>query len=104
LLIVDPFPPGIRDPNGIHDAIWREVSGNGFCLPEDKPLTLVAYECDVVTRAHIEPIAVGDALPGMPLFLEPNGCVNVPLEATYQAVFANMPRRWKEVLRPGIPG
>ncbi len=98
LLIVDPFPLGSRDPQGVHAAIWQEVDDEDFLLPDDKPLTLVAYECDLVTRAYIEPIAVGDALPEMPLFLEPNGCVKVPLEATYQAAFVNMPRRWRDVL------
>jgi hypothetical protein len=102
LLIIDPFPPGSRDPNGIHAAIWQEMGGDEFRLPDDKSLTLVAYECDIVTRAYIEPIAVGDTLPDMSLFLEPNGCVNVPLEATYQAVFANMPRRWREVLQATV--
>ena len=98
LLIVDPFPPGPRDPQGVHAAIWQEVDDEDFLLPDDKPLTLVAYECDLVTRAYIEPIAVGDALPEMALFLEPNGCVKVPLEASYQAAFDNLPRRWQEVL------
>jgi hypothetical protein len=98
LLIVDPFPPTLRDPNGIHAAIWQEVEENGFTLPRDKPLTLVAYECDLTTRAYIEPIAVGDSLPAMPLFLEPHGCVRVPLEATYQTAYATLPRRWQSVL------
>jgi hypothetical protein len=69
-------------------------------LPPNKPLTLVAYECDLTTRAYIEPVAVGDPLPDMPLFLEPHGHVLVPLEAAYQAAFAGMPRRWREVLEP----
>jgi hypothetical protein len=104
LLIIDPFPPGPRDRNGVHAAIWEEVEDEPFCLPEDKPLTLVAYECDQITRAFIEPIAVGDALPNMPLFLVPNGCVRVPLESTYQAAFAVMPRRWQQVLQgPAAP-
>jgi len=98
LLIVDPFPPSRRDPNGVHAAIWEEVEEDSFCLPADKPLTLVAYECELITRAYIEPIAVGDVLPDMPLFLMPNGCVKVPLEATYQTAFAVMPRRWQRVL------
>ena len=98
LLIVDPFPPTPRDPNGIHAAIWQEVEENGFTLPADKPLTLVAYECDLTTRAYIEPIAVGDSLPAMPLFLEPHGCVRIPLEATYQAAYTTLPRRWQRVL------
>jgi hypothetical protein len=62
----------------------------------------VAYECDVVTRAYIEPVAVGDTLPEMSLFLEPNGCVNVPLEMTYQAAFAKIPRRWRDVLQATV--
>ena len=28
LLIVDPFPPGPRDPHGIHAAIWEQVQDN----------------------------------------------------------------------------
>jgi hypothetical protein len=104
LLLIDPFPPGPRDPNGIHAAIWAEVSNNAFVLPEDKRLTLVAYECDLITRAYIEPIAVGDPLPDMPLFLEPNGCVRVPLETTYQTAFAVMPRRWRDALQPPTAG
>jgi hypothetical protein len=103
LLIVDPFPPGPRDPNGIHAAIWEQVQDRPFVLPNDKPLTLVAYECDLTTRAYIETIAVGDALPDMPLFVEPNRHVAVPLEATYQTAFAAMPRRWRRVLEPPLP-
>jgi hypothetical protein len=98
LLIVDPLPPGPRDPNGIHASIWEEYQDEPFALPEDKPLTLVAYECDLTTRAYIETVAVGDPLPNMPLFLEPNGHVPVPLESTYQTAFAAMPRRWRSVL------
>jgi hypothetical protein len=100
LLLVDPFPPGPRDPSGVHAAIWAEVKDDPFSLPADKPLTLAAYECDLITRAYIEPVAVGDVLPDMPLFLEPNGCVNVPLEATYETAFAVMPRRWRDELQP----
>lgn len=100
LLIVDPFPPGPRDPNGVHALIWKDYHQVPFVLPPGKPLTLVAYECELTTRAYIEPIAVGDPLPNMPLFLEPNGCVMVPLEATYQAAFDVQPRRWRDVLQP----
>ncbi len=98
LLIVDPFPPGPRDPNGIHAAIWEEVEDDAFHLPEGRPLTLVAYECELTTRAFIETIAVGQPLPDMPLFLKPNGCVMIPLETAYQAAFAVLPKRWRTVL------
>jgi hypothetical protein len=99
-LILDPFPPGPRDPNGVHAAIWEEVQDESFRLPADKPLTLVAYACGWTTRAYIEPVAVGDALPEMPLFLEPDACVPVPLELAYQTAFHVLPVRWRTVLEP----
>jgi hypothetical protein len=98
LLILDPFPPGPRDPNGIHAAIWEQVEDEPFELPADAPLTLVAYASGLTTRAYIQPVAVGDVLPEMPLFLEPEGCVSVPLEATYQTASNVMPVRWRNVL------
>jgi hypothetical protein len=102
LLIIDPFPPTRRDPNGVHAAIWEQVRDESFRVPEDKPLTFVAYECDDKTRAYIEVIGVGDALPDMALFLAPNACVKVPLEATYQTAFAVMPARWRKVLEGAV--
>lgn len=98
LLVADPFPTGPRDANGIHSVIWEAWSGEAFDLPDDKTLTLVSYECDTITRAYIEPFAVGDPLPDMALFLEPEYCVNVPLEKSYQAAYSVMPRRWRDVL------
>lgn len=99
LLLIDLFPPTPRDPQGIHRAIWQEISDNEHCeLPTDKPLTLAAYECDLGTIGHIEPVAVGDVLPNMPLILAPRSAVEVPLEATYQAAFAVLPRRWQREL------
>lgn len=101
--LIDPFPPGPHDPNGIHAAIWEEVENKPFELPNDKPLTQAAYECGLTTRAYIEPFAVGDVLSDLPLFLEENGHVLIPLEPTYQMAFAGMPQRWREVLEASEP-
>ena len=98
LMIVDPFPPGPRDPNGVHAAIWEEVEGEHVDLPPDEPLTLVSYQCDVTTRAYIEPFAVGQLLPDMPLYIESNEHVMTPLEETYNTAFTAMPARWRKVL------
>ena len=62
LLIVDLFPPGPRDPNGIHAAIWSGLSDEPFELPPDEPLTLVAYSAGPRKKAYIEPTAVGRTL------------------------------------------
>jgi hypothetical protein len=101
LLIADLFPPGPRDPQGIHGAIWQEVADDSFRLPPDKPLTLAAYAAGLVKTAYVEPVAVGDVLTEMPLFLDPEHYVAVPLEATYQAAYRGVPQRWKAVLEAG---
>jgi hypothetical protein len=98
LLLVDLIPPGSRDPQGIHKAIWDEVIEEQFELPSDKPLTLVAYEAGPVKIAYVEPVAVGDTLPDMPLFLAPELHVRTPLEATYQATWNVFPAALKGLL------
>ncbi len=98
LLILDLHPPGPRDPQGIHAEIWNDYAGGEYTAPADKPLTLAAYETDLSVRAYVVPAAVGDTLTDMPLFLEWNSAVSVPLEATYTNAFAAVPRRWRRVL------
>jgi hypothetical protein len=43
-------------------------------------------------------VAVGDELPDMPLFLEPESYVQVPLASTYQAAWAGVPDYWRNQL------
>lgn len=104
LLVLDLFPPGPRDPQGIHAAIWSEIIDDDFRLPPDKPLTLASYSAGYVKRAFIEPVAVADALPPMPLFLEAEVYIPVPLEATYRAAFDAVPQRWRDELGPSPAG
>ncbi|NLX96103.1 MAG: hypothetical protein GXY83_08000 [Rhodopirellula sp.] len=98
LLIVDLFPPSPRDPQGIHRAIWGDDCGESFLMPADKPLTCVACIGGAGAEAFIEPVAVGDELPDMPLFLTPEVYVPVPLEAAYQLAWDGMPSYWRDVL------
>jgi hypothetical protein len=100
LLILDLQPPTTRDPQGIHGAIWDEVAGEPYRRPDDKPLTLAAYEAGAGVRAFVEPVAVGDTLIDMPLFLEPGRHVAVPHEETYRLAFESVPRRWQTILEP----
>lgn len=91
LLIIDPFPPGPRDPQGIHKAIWDEITDEPFALPEDRKLTLAAYQAAPIKTAYVEPFAVGKPIPDMPLFLHNNFYINVPLEQTYMDTWAVLP-------------
>ncbi|HWE40789.1 MAG TPA: DUF4058 family protein, partial [Isosphaeraceae bacterium] len=70
-LIVDLFPPGTRDPEGIHRLIWEDEREGDFALPADAPLTCVSYIGGPGPEVFLEPVAVGGKLPEMPLFLTP---------------------------------
>jgi len=98
LLIIDLFPPGRRDPQGIHGAIWEFIGEEGFELPDGEPLTLASYSAGHTKTAYVESVAVGKTLPDMPLFLQEDRYVSVPLEATYEGAYRGVPRKWKEVL------
>jgi hypothetical protein len=98
LLVVDLFPPGPRDPQGIPKAIWDEMTDNAFALPADRPLSVAAYIGGACPEVFLEPAAVGRPLLDMPLFLTPEEYVLVPLEATYQAAWEAVPEFWRDVL------
>jgi hypothetical protein len=98
LLVLDLFPPGKRNPHGIHAAIWEALTDEPFEAPAGKPLTLAAYEADAGVRAYVESFAVGDVLLEMPLFLKPGGHVPVDLESTYESAWEAVPRRWRSVI------
>jgi len=98
LLIIDPFPVSSRDPHGLHAAIFEEIQDDPLELPAESPLSVFAYECDDRVRTYLEPLAVGNSLPDMPVFLYPGMYIDVPLETTYLAAWKAVPRRWQKVI------
>jgi len=103
LLVVDLFPPSPRDPQGLHKAIWEEIRDEPFELPPDKPLTVAAYSAGEPKTAYVEPVAVGDPLPGLPIFLDPDTYVPAPLEPTYEATWAKCPEPLREAVESPSP-
>jgi len=71
VLLVDAFPPTRRDPKGIHAAVWKDLTGESFTPPDDRPLTVASYVAlgDNTFTAYVEPIKVGARLPDTALFL-----------------------------------
>ncbi len=98
LLVIDLLPPGPRDPQGIHQVIWDEITDQPFELPPDKPLTLAAYQTAPTRTAYVTPVAVGDSLPDMPLFLHEEHYIEVPLEETYQTTWNVLPLEIRRLL------
>jgi hypothetical protein len=97
LALVDLFPPTPRDPGGIHKIIWEDDDYDTFPFDPSRPLTCASY-IGSGAEAFVEPVAVGEELPDLPLFLTPREYVPVPLETTYQAAFEAVPDVWRDVL------
>lgn len=98
LLIIDLFPPTPRDPRGIHGAIMSDLGDDEFIQPADAPLTFASYTGGLFVESFVQPAAVGDELPTMPLFLESDAYVNLPLAASYESAYSTVPPHWREVL------
>jgi hypothetical protein len=91
VMIVDLFPPGRFDPQGLHGAVWTRYGTEEYVVPVGQPLTVCSYRAVVPVEAYIEHMTFGDPLPEMPLFLDLETYIRAPLELTYQAAFQDMP-------------
>lgn len=98
VVVVGLHPPGSFDPDGLHNVIWRELGQAPTTFDPARPLAVVSYVSDGGLKAYMEPLAVGEALPEIPLFLSPDRHVALPLEASYSAAFAAMPAHLRSVL------
>ncbi len=94
LLVVDLFPTSACNPEGIHALLWDDP----FSLPADRRLTLASYRIDVLNEAFVEPIAVGQEMRDMPIFLDPAWYVNVPLASTYESAWRGVPKPFQRML------
>jgi hypothetical protein len=105
LLIVDLFPPTKRDPHGVHRAIWDEFENEEvfFEFPPGKDRILASYDAGREKGAYVEPVAVGDSMPEMPLFVVEGHHIRVPLEATYEATWSALPKPMQTYVMTGKP-
>jgi hypothetical protein len=103
LVLVDLFPPGPYDPQGMFGAIWERFNPLPYDLPADEPLTLASVHARPQPEFYLEHLAVGVPLPVMPLFLPRERYINVPFEAMYQAAHRGVPGFWRDVLEGRSP-
>jgi hypothetical protein len=101
VLVLDLFPPSRRDPFGIHKAIWDHFDEDDpFDLVPPQSRVFVSYEADGVNTAFIETLSVGEAMPPMPLFIEPGLHIPVPLEDSYMQAWTRTPRSVRRLVEP----
>jgi len=93
VVLIDLHPPGALDPQGVHNLVWTRLGEPPMPFPLERPLQVVSYRSAGSITCYVEPRAVGESLPNAPLFLSPARYVSMPLEATYQAASAALPKQ-----------
>lgn len=108
VLVIDPFPPTPRDPNGLHQLIWDRLLELSvpFELPQGEPLLMASYKvgdnfAELEPVAYLEPFQIGASLPDMPAWLEQDYYVNVPLESAYMTAWENCPSDMRYLVEHG---
>ena len=76
VVLIDLLAPGPACPNGLHAALLDRL-GTFFEPPPGKPLCAAGYRSGPAWRAYAQPLAVGDPLPSVPLFLTPGRYVDL---------------------------
>lgn len=95
LLIVDLFPScGAREPSDLLSIICGEITDGVISQSLFEPPRTVA---SIKAASHVK-VDYGYELIDLPLFLTADTHVNVPLEATYRAAYAGVPRKYREQL------
>lgn len=102
LLVIDLFGPTVSDPHGLPAAFWErridQPDGRVPFVTDSEPFSLSAWRAGHAPTCYIELAGSGSTLPDMPLFLTQQQYVNVPLEATYQEAWRDVPAPWKEIV------
>jgi hypothetical protein len=93
--VIDLQKPGKWNPRGMHDVIWRAIGEDGFEPPPEKPFTLASYTGSPDLTCYVKSATIGDCLFPLPLFLDAEHYVHLPLEETYLANYAGVPAKWR---------
>jgi hypothetical protein len=103
LLVVDLLLPGAHDPLGMHAAIWERYAVKPYDLPAPESLSLASYVALDFPVAYVEHVALGGQVPDMPMFLDTENYINVPLAATYEAAYGGISPYWRRVVEGRLP-
>ena len=102
VVLIDLHPPTRHAPRGLHGALLEEIGG-AYDPPAGKPLAAAGWRTGPDARAYVQPLAAGDPLPTVPLFLSPDRYVTVPLAPDYAAARRSLGAWWVEVLNGARP-
>ena len=99
LLLIDLFPPTLFAPQGLYAAIRKMRKEEDAETRKVKPLNLISYKNGTIPTAIVEPTAVNTPFVDMPIFLNEDQYIPIPLESTYQSSWKTFPEFWKQVVK-----
>ena len=92
VVVLDVFPARHEGPGGLGVRVWHEAGGKPVAVPPERPLIQTSVRVDDgAPHLYAQPLAVGDELPELPLFYDPDWYVTLPLAETYQAAYESVP-------------
>jgi hypothetical protein len=98
VLLVDLFARGAFDPLGMHGVLWERIADEPSPDIDNEPVQLASYLAGIQPEAYIDCVAFGQQLPAMPVFLNADRYVSVPLEPTYDQAFRGLPAIYRQAL------
>jgi len=103
VVVVDLHRPGSFDPDGIANAIWHKLGQSRLLADPQHRLGVASFAAGRTVRLYLEPLAVGDALPAMPMFLSEHQHVRLPLDRSYVLAFRRLPAHLRAALDETLP-
>ena len=103
LLLVDVLPPGPIDPHGLPFALSITDHSDIPGVTDQEPFSLFSIRCaetgDILS-GFVELVSREQPLPDMPLFLNEERYITVPLEETYMEAWRDVPAPWRKMIEP----
>ena len=103
VVVVDLHRPGPYDPHGIANVVWEKLGQPWLVADARHPLAVASFAAGRTVRVYLEPLAVGDALPDMPMFLAAGQHVRLPLERSYRSTFHRLPAHLRTAFDEDLP-
>lgn len=95
------LPPARQEcPGGVHSLIWRPWADADFPTYPMRASLTVGYRAGAMPEAVVRVAGPADPLPDLPVFLPGGLTVDIPLEATYQAAWADQPEPVRKMIAP----
>lgn len=90
LVHLDMLPPTPHALANLSSAIWDAADGRDYPFDPAKPFAADAFVADRVNELYANPLGLGDEWPLVPLFLDPETYIDLPLAETYEQAFAGV--------------